>query len=178
MLRLNAIIDGEESGFEIKRDRTSIGRSSRNTIYLDDKLVSAFHAEIRRTEANGYEVVDLDSKNGTWVNDRRIRRSIIKPGDKVVFGRFETLLSNGIGVTGDSQLKEKKKRVTARETLPASGTKRSREDTGGAGRKKSKKASTDESEKNIRQLKSELAEFWLSPRSTGSAGPWSSRTRR
>ena len=50
---------------------TTLGRSSENSVVVDEEGVSRQHAEIRR-DGGGYSVVDLDSLNGTYVNDVRI----------------------------------------------------------------------------------------------------------
>ncbi len=48
-----------------------VGRWPDNDVVVEDRWVSRYHAEIRR-EGQSYTVHDLDSKNGTYVNGRRI----------------------------------------------------------------------------------------------------------
>ena len=48
-----------------------MGRVSSADIVVDDPIVSRQHASIRG-EANGYWLTDLDSLNGTFVNDQRL----------------------------------------------------------------------------------------------------------
>jgi DNA-binding winged helix-turn-helix (wHTH) protein len=50
---------------------TRIGRADDNDVMVDDRWVSRYHAEVRHDE-HGYLAVDLGSKNGTFVNGRRI----------------------------------------------------------------------------------------------------------
>jgi DNA-binding response OmpR family regulator len=52
-------------------DATTIGRDETNDLALPDRMVSRRHATVRRT-ADGYVVEDHDSKNGVWVNGRRV----------------------------------------------------------------------------------------------------------
>ena len=62
-----------------------IGRSKDCDVALADGNVSRRHAEIGRSE-EGFVVRDLDSTNGTLVNDRRIRKAAVGPGDEITVG--------------------------------------------------------------------------------------------
>lgn len=56
--------------------------------------VSRQHALIRRTD-NGYEVIDLNSTNGTWVNGKRLNPDSPRPlssGDILRLGRLNLLI--------------------------------------------------------------------------------------
>ncbi|MSR64495.1 MAG: FHA domain-containing protein [Verrucomicrobiae bacterium] len=64
----------------------TIGRSTMADVSIpDDERMSRVHCEIRR-EGGHYYIRDLDSKNGTWVNQERIKKSQIKFGDKIKVG--------------------------------------------------------------------------------------------
>jgi predicted component of type VI protein secretion system len=64
----------------------TIGRSPDNAITIDNLAVSSRHAEIRSEE--GHLVVeDLNSLNGTFVNNQRVKRSALKDGDVVLIGK-------------------------------------------------------------------------------------------
>ena len=53
---------------------------------IDDTTVSRRHATITR-KAGGFELADLGSTNGTFVNGRRLRNPIaLKTGDEIKFG--------------------------------------------------------------------------------------------
>ncbi|MBT8227173.1 MAG: FHA domain-containing protein [Dactylosporangium sp.] len=69
-------------------DRIRVGRAPDNTIVLDDLLVSRYHAELVRG-AGAYQVVDLGSNNGTFVNGQRADRVTLRPGDRVSFGHHQ-----------------------------------------------------------------------------------------
>lgn len=61
----------------------TIGRWEDNDIVVDDRWVSRYHARIRR-DGDTYLVEDLDSKNGTFVNGRRITQPVtLSDGDEV-----------------------------------------------------------------------------------------------
>jgi len=61
------------------------GRGREADVCVDDEAVSRLHAAIRRT-ANGYEIVDLESRNGTVVSGRRVHRAQLRDGDIVQLG--------------------------------------------------------------------------------------------
>lgn len=82
--------------FFVTSDVTRIGRSADNDIVLDDNRVSRKHAAIVK-EDDGYFVVDKDSGNGTRLNGERIKKQVLKDGDKIGIGEsileveFETV---------------------------------------------------------------------------------------
>ena len=62
---------------------TEIGRWEDNDVVIDDRWVSRYHAQVRR-EGEQYIVQDLDSKNGTFVNGRRIATpAVLSDGDQI-----------------------------------------------------------------------------------------------
>ena len=62
---------------------TEIGRWEDNDVVIDDRWVSRYHAQVRR-EGNEYVVQDLGSKNGTFVNGRRIAApTVLADGDEI-----------------------------------------------------------------------------------------------
>lgn len=65
----------------------SIGRAPGSVLRLNDHTVSRAHAQLRHT-GEGWQLRDLGSANGTWVNGRRLTGSIaVRPGDQVRFGQ-------------------------------------------------------------------------------------------
>jgi serine/threonine protein kinase len=61
----------------------TIGRHPDNDLVLTDELmVSRFHSAIA-IEDGRYTLYDRDSANGTWVNDQRIFRHVLTPGDRI-----------------------------------------------------------------------------------------------
>ncbi len=67
------VIRGRDNGqhFSIRGDTTTIGRESSNHIKLNDTEVSRQHAAVRRTAEDYFEITDLESSNGSYVNSRR-----------------------------------------------------------------------------------------------------------
>jgi hypothetical protein len=75
------------SRFLLDQDVTTAGRHPDSDIFLDDVTVSRRHAEFRR-EGNGYNVHDVGSLNGTYVNRERIEVAALAGGDEVQIGKF------------------------------------------------------------------------------------------
>ncbi|MEV6670274.1 FHA domain-containing protein [Streptomyces sp. NPDC051162] len=63
-----------------------IGRGADNDLTVDDLVVSRRHAEFRATPDGGYEIVDLGSHNGTYLDGRPVQRAAVHPGDIVGIG--------------------------------------------------------------------------------------------
>lgn len=71
----------------------TVGRSTGADFILDAALVSRVHCRLTALEAGELEVRDLDSTNGTFVNDERIDTAHLEPGDRLRIGRVELLAS-------------------------------------------------------------------------------------
>ncbi|WP_327692767.1 ABC transporter ATP-binding protein/permease [Streptomyces sp. NBC_00459] len=63
-----------------------IGRGADNDLVVDDLVVSRRHAELRARPDGTYEIVDLGSHNGTFLNGAPVARAIVAPGDIVGVG--------------------------------------------------------------------------------------------
>ncbi|MFE0516066.1 ATP-binding cassette domain-containing protein, partial [Streptomyces sp. NPDC058964] len=63
-----------------------IGRADDNDLVIDDLVVSRRHAELRTLADGSYEIVDLHSHNGTYLNGQPVTRAAIRPGDIVGIG--------------------------------------------------------------------------------------------
>jgi hypothetical protein len=83
--RLILLKDGTETSFPLTRDTYTIGRHRNNDIVISDPKVSSFHARIDRT-SEGFNLVDLKSRNGSFVNGKRIEQATLKTGDEVRMG--------------------------------------------------------------------------------------------
>ncbi|MFE4795138.1 FHA domain-containing protein [Streptomyces sp. NPDC056708] len=67
----------------------SIGRSADNDLVVDDLTVSHRHAELRAHPDGTYEIVDLGSYNGTYLNGQLVGRAPVAAGDIVGIGHSE-----------------------------------------------------------------------------------------
>jgi pSer/pThr/pTyr-binding forkhead associated (FHA) protein len=67
----------------------TIGRATGADFVLDAALVSRVHCRLTVSDAGMLEVQDLQSTNGTYVNDQRIERLALCAGDRLRVGRVE-----------------------------------------------------------------------------------------
>ena len=77
--------------FELTSDEMVIGRDPANLISLADRSLSRKHCLIKR-EAQQIMVIDLESRNGTFVNDLPIKNYVLKHGDRIRTGGSHFLL--------------------------------------------------------------------------------------
>jgi hypothetical protein len=83
--RLVLLKDGAETFFPLVRDTYTLGRHRNNDIVISDPKASSFHARIDRSP-EGFVLVDLKSRNGCWVNGKRVETARLKTGDEVRVG--------------------------------------------------------------------------------------------
>ena len=95
--------NGQGSHFDLtelvssRDDRViGIGREKGNDITVEDHEASRRHAEIRK-QNDIYSLADLDSSNGTFLNNCRIAEAELKSGDRIQIGRTLFLYSHGEG---------------------------------------------------------------------------------
>jgi hypothetical protein len=91
------------SRFILGKPVVTAGRHPESDIFLDDVTVSRRHAEFT-LGAEGYEVADVGSLNGTYVNREAVETSALANGDEVQIGKFRLVfLTGGPGSqTGDA----------------------------------------------------------------------------
>ncbi len=93
------ITTGLSEPFDVEITHTaSIGRSKENIVHIrDNPRISRFHALIRCHDGFNYQIADLGSRNGTFVNDKRVvvatpleNNALIRLGDvEILFSRLE-----------------------------------------------------------------------------------------
>ena len=66
----------------------TVGRAPRADFIVDAALVSRVHCRITGS-VDGLDVEDLGSTNGTFVNDQRVDKGRLAPGDRLRIGRVE-----------------------------------------------------------------------------------------
>lgn len=67
----------------------TLGRMAGNHLVLPDERVSRRHALVHSQEQGEYWLVDLGSRNGTYVNDRRVNQPVrLQSGDSIRVGPF------------------------------------------------------------------------------------------
>ena len=73
--------------FLLDVDVTSVGRSVKSDIFLDDVTVSREHAQFVR-DGHAFLVRDLGSLNGTYVNRENVTERRLMAGDEVQIGKY------------------------------------------------------------------------------------------
>lgn len=86
-----ALEDGQEVVVPLT-DRLSIGRADDNDVVVNDDRLSDQHAEIVLAAEGGYDVRDLGSQNGTFINDQRVKTRRLSQGDRLAFGPLTGVL--------------------------------------------------------------------------------------
>jgi len=66
----------------------SVGRDPSADVYVDNPGVSRDHFRLERVEGGEYQVVDLGSANGTFVNDQMVNSAVVHNNDVVRFGKY------------------------------------------------------------------------------------------
>src|SRR5680860_17025 len=65
----------------------SIGRETDSDIFLDDITISRKHAQIKKIGIH-YNIVDLGSLNGIYINGELSEEKILESGDKIQIGKY------------------------------------------------------------------------------------------
>lgn len=73
--------------FLLDQPTTTAGRHPEADIFLDDVTVSRRHAEFRINDSK-FEVVDVGSLNGTYVNREPRNSQVLEVGDEIQIGKF------------------------------------------------------------------------------------------
>ena len=74
----------------LNEEVTTIGSVAGNTVVLADPAVSRKHAGIRKLDA-AYELADLGSTNGVYVNGHKVPKKTLEPGDVIRVGNTEAV---------------------------------------------------------------------------------------
>jgi Nif-specific regulatory protein len=112
-----AAITGKLKGaiFTLDNDALVIGRETAATVCLADAAVSRRHSTIEKQD-DGFVITDLDSLNGTFVNDVPIRSRVLEHGDRVRIGDSQFLF-----LSHEGEPPSKSSEVTIDETQAVTG---------------------------------------------------------
>lgn len=82
--------------YELKVDKTTIGRVEDNTFQIAQPSVSSHHCEVM-LRGNDVVVKDLNSTNGTFINNQQITtEGVLKPGQILRLGQIEIRLESNV----------------------------------------------------------------------------------
>jgi pSer/pThr/pTyr-binding forkhead associated (FHA) protein len=76
--------------YPLLKESITVGRKEGNTIVIDNLAVSSFHARID-TAGSDYILTDLQSTNGTFVNDKKVTSHKLIHGDNIIIGKHVLL---------------------------------------------------------------------------------------
>lgn len=109
---------GRDEGinFEIRSSRFSLGRDLANDIQLLYPKVSRVHAEITYDDGT-YVIADRESRNGTYVNGKKVKKKVLEDGDRIQLGDTVFLFMREKGDIAGSAGKIFDSTVNARETV-------------------------------------------------------------
>ncbi len=84
------VVSGSSKGTVVRLtgEQLCVGRDSGNALCLRDRAVSRRHFCISQTDA-AFQLIDLESHNGTFVNGIPVRRKLLSHGDTIRVGRCE-----------------------------------------------------------------------------------------
>lgn len=78
-------LEDKPYSFELRGEVVTVGRHPKNDLTVQDARVSSFHCKLERDGAE-FSVIDLKSRNGTFVNSSRVERMRLKAGDEIRLG--------------------------------------------------------------------------------------------
>ncbi|MEO6418218.1 MAG: GGDEF domain-containing protein [Polyangiaceae bacterium] len=82
------LLTGTSAGqvFALEKGETLVGRGRDAHVYIDDTGISRGHCRICCTAPGASVLEDLSSRNGTFVNGKRVARATLEEGDRIQVG--------------------------------------------------------------------------------------------
>ncbi|MCE9624519.1 MAG: FHA domain-containing protein [Deltaproteobacteria bacterium] len=114
---LNGVAAGKKLLIPDTKQEVVIGRDSNADLIIDENVISRLHVKMER-KWGGIVIVDLQSKNGTFVNNDRVEEKLLRDGDKIMLGTVKLLYRNPKDVNLDvisQEISKKKKEAAMRE---------------------------------------------------------------
>ena len=117
--------------YELKVEKTTIGRLEDNSFQIAEQSVSSHHCEVL-LKGNDVIVKDLNSTNGTFINGEKITEKALKPGQILRLGQIEVRLE-GDGEAGGTPAPAEKKKMDPNTRVIPRGVKLNEFEQGTAG---------------------------------------------
>lgn len=126
---IGVLPSGEKLEYPINKSETEIGKAAHNHIVLTDPTVSNTHAVLLARDG-GYSIVDLGSRNGTYINGERLstRARVLRHGDAIQLGQTVFTFRNPgetteniTAVLSEDAVREIRKRAQAEPEAKAGG---------------------------------------------------------
>lgn len=78
----------------------TMGRAPRADFVVDAALVSRVHCRFTLKDSNELELEDLGSTNGTFVNGRKVTKTVLNDGDTLTVGRVQFVVNSEVNNLG------------------------------------------------------------------------------
>ena len=78
----------------------TLGRATRADFVVDTPLVSRVHCRLTLNDADQLELEDLGSTNGTFVNGKKVVKTVLSDGDKLTIGRVQFVVNSESAAAG------------------------------------------------------------------------------
>lgn len=86
MARLIIQDGASQRSFDLPQGTVTVGRDQENAVPIQEKSSSRRQFQIEYTPS-GYKLVDLESRNGTRVNENFVNQALLRPGDRIRVGK-------------------------------------------------------------------------------------------
>ena len=111
MPKLSIALEDAKVTHELTEEKITLGRAPDNLIQIDDPSVSSRHAQLLLV-GDRYQLIDLNSTNGTRVNGETVAEVFLQVGDRVRFGKVEARYESE--KTGETQALPENDEIEAR----------------------------------------------------------------
>ena len=95
------------------KDSITVGRAEDNTVVIDNLAVSSYHARIDKAGTD-FILTDLQSTNGTFINENRVVTHKLAHGDNVSIGKHILLF---VGEKGKAESEESDQKMSLNKTM-------------------------------------------------------------
>jgi pSer/pThr/pTyr-binding forkhead associated (FHA) protein len=85
LVRVNTVRGKDQQSWILHLPST-VGRSSDHEVCIDDESISRSHCRFSLNGDGALVVRDLNSMNGTYLDDKKIAQAVLKPGDVIQVG--------------------------------------------------------------------------------------------
>ena len=90
---LNSSAEGKKIYFGDDLEEVDIGRDPNCTLQIDEAVISRRHAKLIK-KWGGIVLMDLNSRNGCFVNNEKINEKLLRDGDRILLGTVKLIYRN------------------------------------------------------------------------------------